>query len=171
MPSIRSASIVFMLTLVSAAKKVVEEAPAAPNPVVDYVLSIVMPVVNASLGCGKDAARLAMDAPAFGVSVFVWFTGKLRDFPDLVKNVYNGDANTLDSLTGFCADAAGIIFTVYMSLAALNLLLALMVGVKDYFVSYMNLPTSLPVIGKLPAPLLDVRNVIQKEVLDRIKDF
>merc|ERR1719305_823639 len=129
-----------------------------------------MPIVGASMAMATDAASLLVAAPGFGVSIFCWGSDKLREMPDLVTNVYKGDAATLKDLTGFCSDTASIIFCVYASLTALNLLLGLMVGVKDYFVSYLTLPTSLPVVGKLPGPVMDMRNLVQKQVLDRIKN-
>ena len=43
-------------------------------------------------------------------------------------------------------------------------------GVKDYFSEYLVIPTN--VLGqKLPDPLMTVRNVIQKEILDRVRSF
>ena len=66
---------------------------------------------------------------------------------------------------------ASIIFALYAGLTALNLALVAGCSVKDYFSSYMVLPTTLPVIGKLPQPLMDVRNLIQAEALDRIRRF
>ena len=167
-----SISIVTFVTaaqLVEAAKKAADEGPP-PNAIVEYVTGLVMPVVSSSLATAQDAASLVMAGPSFAVSLLVWLTGKLREMPDLATNVYNGDAATLNNLTAFCSDAAGIIFCVYAALTALNLLLILMVGVKDYFKGYLTLPKSLPVIGKLPGPLMQVRDLVQAQVLDRVKN-
>lgn len=163
-----------MLFLVSfvvqaAAKKAVE-APPPSNPVVDYVMGIVTPTSDAAIGLASDFVGLVLAAPNFGVDVFVYCVGLARQAPDVVKNVYNGDDATLDKMTSFCTWAAGLIFVVTASLTALNLALATAVGVKDYFKGYLVLPTE--ILGnKLPGPILDVRNVIQKQVLDRIRNF
>lgn len=157
------------LVLAEAAKKVEESVKVdTTNGFVAYATSLAMAIWTAVLATVIDAWALIVAGPGFAVSVFVWILKKLREFPDLVANVYKGDEMTLNSLTSFCADAACIIFTVYAALAALNLLLGLIIGVKDYFVSYMDLPTS--ILGKkLPSPLMKVRDLIQKQLLDRFK--
>jgi len=161
----------FMPALVMAAKKVeAPPEPAFPGMLVDYLFGLASPVGNAAMGLATDIASLALAAPAFGVDVFVWSVGLIRQFPGTVKNVYNADDATLNKMTDFCVYASGVIFVTYASLTALNLALGVAVRVKNYFQDDMVLPDK--VLGQaLPSPLLEARNIIQKQVLDRIRSF
>lgn len=158
------------LLAVAAKKGDAEDAPA-PNPVVAYVMGIVMPTWDASLALAQDGAKLCLDVPNIAVDVYVWATQQARKMPDLALKVADSDGDTLGNLSSFAAKMAGTIFCVYAGLTAFNLALGLFVSVKDYFNGYLVLPTSLPVIGKLPGPLRDVRDLIQTHFLDRIRRF
>ena len=62
-----------------------------------------------------------------------------------------------------------ICFVVYISVAALNTGLQTLYSTKEYFSSYLTLPAMKTVFGiEVPKPLTDVRDAVQKEVLDRI---
>ena len=148
----------------------VEDAPPEGNAIVDHVMGLVNDMMGATLAAAKDAGGLVLGAPRFGVDVYVYVVGLARSMPALFVNIYNGDGKTLDDLTAFCVYAAGVIFTVYASAIALNLALSTFASVKDYFAGYMIIPTM--VMGqKLPGPIMTVRDLIQRECLDRIRAF
>ena len=166
----RSIVAFLVLPAIAAAKKAAEEAPAG-NPLVDYVMGIVTPLYESSLGLASDALSLTIGVPNQCVSLYTWSIDQVRDLPALGKSLIDGDAGTLKDLSSFAADMAGTIFCVYAGLTALNLGLGLLISVKEYFHSYMTLPTSLPILGKLPPAVMKIRNKIQVETFDRVKRF
>jgi len=158
-------------TLVDAKKAAATEEPDS-NAVVEYFMGIFNAVFGATLGAAQDCLDLIIAAPPFVASVYVHVVDFARSSPALVKNVYNGDAKTLDDLTDFCSSAAGIIFVTYASLTALNLFVSLLQAVRDYFSAWMVIPTKVPILGqKLPDPLMQVRNMIQTHCVDRVRNF
>lgn len=114
-----------------------------------------------------DVLGLVIACPRFLVDMFVLFLEYARWTPTLGKSIVNGDAATLKMMTDFCVYASSIIFVVYAALTALNLSLQLAVGVKDYFASWMVLPTK-PLGFTLPKALMDVRNWIQEHMINPI---
>ena len=149
----------------------VEEAPQG-NALVDYAMGLVNDIIAASVAGAKDCGGLLMAAPRFGVDAFVYLVDVARGMPAKITNVYNGDSAELDKMTDFCVYAASTIFCVYASVTALNLVLSLATKVIDYAAScgLMTIPTK--VLGQaLPDPVLKVRNLLQREILDRIRNF
>ena len=63
---------------------------------------------------------------------------------------------------GFAGHCAAIVFTLYVALASLNLLLSVVCTAKNGVAKHLVLPTF------LPAPLSNVRDVVQTHLLDRI---
>jgi hypothetical protein len=62
-----------------------------------------------------------------------------------------------------------ICFVVYISVAAVNMGLQTLYSTKEYFSSYLTLPAMKTVLGQdVPKPVTQVRDTIQKEMLDRI---
>ena len=168
------ASIVTTLASLSAVAAAAKKADAAPPPnaIVDYVSNLVMPVSDACIALATDVVGLTLAVPNALVDLYVYAINKAREGPDLAKNVMNGDGKTLDDLASFAAEMASIIFAVYASLAALNLAVQTAIAVKEYFVEYMVLPTKIPIVDiKLPPPVLAVRDIVQNELLNRIRGF
>lgn len=168
-----------MLSVVSAAAKA---APPPPKSIVDeaidYVTDAVMPVWDASLAGATDIVGLLMGLPKDVSNVFVYFVGIARNMPGFARSFVSdvakvGDSfdstGSLNALPAFAAKMASIVFSIYVGLLALNLALGVGVAVKDYFSGYLTLPTSLPVVGRLPPPVMKVRNMLQTNILDRIK--
>jgi hypothetical protein len=167
----QSSTLILAFASVAAAAKKAEAAPP-PNAIVEYVTNLVMPVSDACIALATDVVGLSLAVPNALVDLFVYAIDKAREMPDLAMNVKNGDGKTLDDLSSFAADMASIVFCVYASLAALNLAVQTAIAVKDYFVDYMVLPTKVPIVDiKLPGPILNVRDVIQTELLNRIRTF
>jgi len=164
-------SIVIFAALVQAILAAKKAEPEPPKVVLaDYVMDMANDIMGACMAVAKDGAGLVMGAPRFGVDIFLWGTAHLRSVPGVVVNVYNGDEATLDGFTSFCVYAAGVIFSVYASVTALNLVLSLFATVKDYFSGYLVLPNK--VAGqKLPEPLAVVRGIVQTQILDRVRSF
>ena len=166
----RTSSLVLALAVGAYAKKVVEvEAKGMIGETIDGVMGLVGSVYGASLAVATDTTKLLMGVPSTAVDLYVWGAATVRDAPDMVKKIASGDSGTLDSMASFASDMAAIVFCVYAALTALNLALGVALGAKDYFNSYLTLPTSLPGLKKLPGPVKQARDLIQKEVLDRIK--
>ena len=62
-----------------------------------------------------------------------------------------------------------ICFVVYISVAAVNMGLQTLYSTKEYFSAYLTLPAMKTVLGQaVPKPVTDLRDTIQKELLDRI---
>lgn len=159
------------MLIISLTSQQVEDAPPK-NEIVDHVMGMVNDVLSASLAAGKDIVGLTMAAPRFGVDAFVYLVDVARGMPSRVVNVYNGDSAELDKMTDFCVYASSVIFTVYASVTALNLVLSLATRVIDYASAcgIMTIPSK--VLGQaLPPPVMKVRNLVQREVLDRIRNF
>ena len=75
--------------------------------------------------------------------------------------------------TAFTGVTVGsICFVVYISVAAVNMALQTLYSTKEYFSTYLELPALKTVFGlDVPKPVTQVRNTVQKEVLDRIIDW
>jgi len=166
----------FQLTLFAALASMVSGGKAAAatapegNAIVDYVMGLVNDLISAFMGTAKDGADLLMGVPRFYVDVTIYLLDMLRGLPDRVVNIYNGDAAEQKKMNDFCVYAAGVIFSVYASITALNLVLSTFAAVKDYFSKYLVIPVK--VLGSpLPDPIMKVRNMIQKQCLDRIINF
>ena len=158
------------LLLIIAGVANAKTAAAAPDPsIVDELKDCVLDVVNALLGGASDVVGYTLALPRFSADLAVWAIEFVRGLPALGKAVFDGDAATLDSLAGFCVSVATTCFVVYAASAALNFGLKTLCTVKDYFSSYMVLPKMKKIAGvDVPKPLTDVRDTVQKEVLDRI---
>ena len=158
------------LLLIIAGVANAKTAAAAPDPsFVDELKDCVLDVVNALLGGASDVVGYLLGLPRFSADLAVWAIEFVRGLPALGKAVFDGDAATLDSLAGFCVSVATTCFVVYAASAALNFGLKTLCTVKDYFSSYMVLPKMKKIAGvDVPKPLTDVRDTVQKEVLDRI---
>lgn len=158
------------LLLIIAGVANAKTAAAAPDPsIVDELKDCVLDVVNALLGGASDVVGYLLGLPRFSADLAVWAIEFVRGLPALGKAVFDGDAATLDSLAGFCVSVATTCFVVYAASAALNFGLKTLCTVKDYFSSYMVLPKMKKIGGvDVPKPLTDVRDTVQKEVLDRI---
>ena len=76
----RSIVAFLVLPTIAAAKKVVEEAPAG-NPLVEYVMGIVTPLYESSLGLASDALSLTIGVPNQCVTLYSWAVGQVRDMP------------------------------------------------------------------------------------------
>jgi len=161
----RSLVLLCVASTALAAKKVAPEIPK--NELIDYLTSLGSDVITAAMGAAMDVLGLVIACPRFLVDMFVLFLEYARWTPTLGKSIVNGDAATLKMMTDFCVYASSIIFVVYAALTALNLSLQLAVGVKDYFASWMVLPTK-PLGFTLPKALMDVRNWIQEHMINPI---
>ncbi len=161
-----------VLVLLAAPLALAGKSAPEPEPsIADVVMGLVMDVVNSSVDAGKDALGYVIAAPRFLVDCYTWSLGVVRSLPGLATSMYSGDKATLDSCVDFAVSTATIVFAAYMGLAALNLLVGAVVQVKDYFQDYMTI--SLP--KKTPQPIASavtkVTDVIQKELLNRVKNF
>lgn len=155
---------------VNAAKKA--EAEPQGNPLIDHAMGLASDLIASSVLAAKDASALLMAAPRFGVDAFVYLVDVGRSLPAKVVNVYNGDAAELDKMNDFCVYAASTIFCVYASVTALNLVLSLATKVIDYASSCGLMTIPVKVLGQaLPPPVLKVRNFLQGEIFDRIRNF
>ena len=146
-------------------------AEQAKSFVSDLIDKAIMPAFDATYELLMDCVSYLLSLPVAVADVYVWAIKTARACPSLAMNVINGDAATLNSFSSFASSTASIIFCTYVALTALNLMISLFVDVKDYFADSLTLPTSLPGVKKLPGPVMDVRNFIQKQCLDRIKSF
>ena len=62
-----------------------------------------------------------------------------------------------------------VCFVTYISVAAVNMFLQTLYSTKEYFSYYLTLPAMKTVFGvDVPKPLTQVRDAVQREVLDRI---
>lgn len=157
-----------VLVLLAAPLALAGKAAPEPEPsIADVVMGLVMDVVNSSVDAGKDALSYVVAAPRFLVDCYTWGLGVVRSLPGLATSMYAGDKATLDSCVDFAVSTATIVFAAYVGLAALNLLVGVVVQVKDYFKDYLTI--SLP--KKTPEPVTKVVGVIQRELLNRVKNF
>jgi len=161
--------------LLLALSSVVNAAKAAPEPegnaIVDYVLGLFNDIVGAAMAAGQDVAGIVMGAPRFAVNVLVWAVDFVRDLPELAENVFKGDAATLDDLASFASTTAGIVFVTYASLAALNLLVQLADSVRKAASPYLQINKIQPFGQKIPKPVANVLDEIQKRAINPVLDF
>lgn len=167
----RSIVLVALVAVAQAKKAVVEDVPAGMmTDLVNQIVSMLTTVWSTSYSLASDALALVLSVPAMSVDLYAFLAAKAQAMPDMVQSVARGDAATLANMASFAANMASIVFCVYASLTALNLALGVGVACKDYISSYMELPKAVPILNtKLPAPIMTVRNFIQKEFLDRIR--
>lgn len=166
--TLRSLALCLGMSLVEAARKA--EPEPSGNPIVEHVQALLQDTVQATLGAGEDVLGYALASPRFLVDFYVWAVAHARSIPGLVKNVYSGDAETTEQMLGFCTEAATTMFAVTASLTALNLLLALFANVKNSVKDRMVLPKA--VLGQpLPPGVIDVRNFVQTQILERVRSF
>ena len=166
--TMRSLALFLAMYGVEAAKKA--EPEPAGNPIVDHVQALLQDAAQATLGAGEDILGYVLASPRFLVDFYVQVVAYARAVPGMVKDVYAGDAATTDSMLSFCTHAATTMFAVTASLTALNLLLALFAQVKNSVKDRMILPKT--ILGKpLPPGVVDVRNLIQDQILNRIRSF
>jgi hypothetical protein len=134
----------------------------------------ILDAYEATVGLGLDVVKYTMATPQSVADFYVYMAGLLRAVPAFAKDIYEGDAGSMDKVATFCVGTAASIFTVYAGLAALNLLLAVLCASKDYVTPYMRLPTksiTIPVVGgsvPIPKPVSDLLGLVQKHLLDKI---
>jgi len=151
MPSVGSFALLSSFGMASAA------AAAAANP-----LEPVTDVIDAALGAVQDVSGYVLGSPRTAADIIIWVIEFGRGIPGLAKAVFQGDTATQDKLCNFAVFAAASVFVVYASLAALNLFLLVACSVKNGVAKYLVLPNN------LPAPLSTLRDLVQKQLLDRI---
>ena len=148
------------------------EAPVEGNALVEHAMGLANDLIGACLVAGKDIAGLLMAAPRFGVDAFIFVVDLARSVPGKVVNVYNGDEAELNKMNDFCVYAASTVFCVYASVTALNLVLVMATKVIHYAAHCGLMTIPVKVLGQaLPPPIMKVRNVLQREILDRIRTF
>ncbi len=136
-----------------------------------------MDAYEATVGLGSDFVKYTMATPQAVADFYVYMVGLLRATPDFAKNIYEGDAASMDKVATFCVGTAASIFVVYAGIAALNLLLAVVCASKDYVAPYMHLPTgsvTTPIINvsiPIPGPIGDLIGLVQTHLLDKIIDW
>ncbi len=81
-----------------------------------------MDAYEATVGLGSDFVKYTMATPQAVADFYVYMVGLLRATPDFAKNIYEGDAASMDKVATFCVGTAASIFVVYAGIAALNLL-------------------------------------------------
>jgi hypothetical protein len=155
--------------LIAAKKGDAAPAPSAIEDLVNELKGCGTDVLAALMGAANDAFGYLIALPRFGTDCFVWAVTFVRDLPALGKNVFNGNQKTLDELTSLCVTIGSICFVVYISVAAINMGLQTLYSTKEYFSSYLTLPAMKTVLGQdVPKPVTQLRDTIQKEMLDRI---
>ena len=107
--------------------------------------------------------------------VITWGADTAMSLPAMARDVVTGDAATLDKLAELAVTIGSIVFVVYVVLTAINLFLATLEAVRDYFAK-----CGLLTLPRVPAKVFGVEvpeavnlpiDLAQKYLVDPVKHY